>query len=115
MSVPNCVCVSLIQEDGAITINYGRFSQLVLNFLVIVLILFMLIKAMQEIRNKISAQASTKQCPFCYMRILAPAIRLLFIIIIIIIIHQPFWLFNYNFPSGHFFFVSLPLFFFFFL
>lgn len=69
---------------GAVTLNYGKFITAIVNFLIMALIIFMIVKAM----NKLEAEASklsrekeeeaapvTKICPFCKSEIPIDATR----------------------------------------
>ena len=51
------------QEAGAATLNYGRFINAILTFLIIAFVLFLIVKAMN--RMKKAEEATTKTCPYC--------------------------------------------------
>jgi len=72
---PNYATVADALSDGAITINYGRFLQLLVSFVAVVLVLFILVKIMQEIHNQVSWRRKWQDCPFCFTRISSRAIR----------------------------------------
>jgi large conductance mechanosensitive channel len=48
---------------GAVTLNYGFFINTIISFLIISLVLFFIIKAMNKFKKK--EAVSTKTCPFC--------------------------------------------------
>ncbi len=66
---------------GAVTLNYGSFITEVLNFLIMAMVIFLVIKAMNTISAKFSKQAETaekvteKECPFCKTMIHIEAVR----------------------------------------
>ncbi len=59
------------QEAGAVTVNYGLFINTIISFLIVAFAVFMLIKGINELKNKfdkqeaIEAEATTKECPYC--------------------------------------------------
>jgi len=53
-------------EAGAVTLNYGMFINVIINFLIIAWALFMVVKAMNRLRKpEVEEQVMTKDCPFC--------------------------------------------------
>lgn len=58
---------------GEATLNYGKFITAVMNFLIMALVVFMMMKAMNRAASKIApkkeAEAKTKVCPFCKSKI----------------------------------------------
>lgn len=55
---------------GAATINFGTFIGAVLNFLIMAFIIFLLVKGINKVSDKLSkpeeeAAPTTKVCPFC--------------------------------------------------
>lgn len=55
---------------GAAAIYYGEFVNTVINFLVIALIMFLIVKAVMRMRKPAVAPApTTKECPFCKTQI----------------------------------------------
>jgi len=66
------------QEAGAPTINYGMFIQNVINFLIIALVIFMVVKAANQLQRPKPAPVAaptTKDCPFCFSNIPIKATR----------------------------------------
>jgi large conductance mechanosensitive channel len=65
------------QAAGAVTINYGLFINALVSFLIIALVLFLLIKAINRLQKKEEAPAepTTKECPYCMSTIAIKATR----------------------------------------
>ena len=65
---------------GDATLNYGKFITAVLNFLIMALIIFIMVKALNKAAEKFSApkeeeKVTTKVCPFCKSEIPLEATR----------------------------------------
>ncbi len=66
---------------GDATLNYGKFITAIINFLIMALIIFCIVKAMNKLSSLHSAkkeeaeEASTKVCPFCKSEIALDATR----------------------------------------
>lgn len=69
---------------GEVTLNYGKFLTAVMNFLIMALVIFVLIKAMNKAaatfalkkeEEKETEEETTKVCPFCRSEIDIEAIR----------------------------------------
>lgn len=65
---------------GDVTLYYGRFITAVVNFLIMALIVFTLVKAMNTATSKFQKKEepkapTTKQCPFCKSEIALEATR----------------------------------------
>lgn len=65
---------------GDVTLYYGRFITAVVNFLIMALIVFILVKAMNTATSKFQKKEepkapTTKQCPFCKSEIALEATR----------------------------------------
>ncbi|MCH5255453.1 MAG: large conductance mechanosensitive channel protein MscL [Lachnospiraceae bacterium] len=74
----SALCIVLGEGENAATLNYGAFIAAIINFLLIALVIFMLIKAINKISGKKEeepAPAATKECPFCKEQIAAEAVR----------------------------------------
>lgn len=72
------LCIVLGEGEGAATFNYGAFIAAIINFLLIALVIFILIKAINKLsRKKVEepAPATTKECPFCKEQIAIEATR----------------------------------------
>ncbi len=63
---------------GAATINYGAFLNVFIDFLIVALVMFFLIKQVNKLRRKPAeapAVPTTKECPFCFSAIPIKAVR----------------------------------------
>ncbi|SFQ20298.1 large conductance mechanosensitive channel [Butyrivibrio proteoclasticus] len=68
------------KEAGAATLNYGTFITVVINFLLMAFVIFLLVKFMNAVSNKIKkeeeeAAPATKICPRCKSEINIEATR----------------------------------------
>ena len=66
------------KEAGAATINYGAFINTIIEFLIVALVLFLVIKQVNRLQAKkeaAPATPTTKECPFCCTNIPIPAKR----------------------------------------
>jgi large conductance mechanosensitive channel len=64
------------QKAGAATINYGLFLYAVITFVLVALILFFVIKAINKLQKQpVPAPANTKECPYCLTTIPLAATR----------------------------------------
>ncbi len=66
------------KDAGAATINYGLFINSVLNFLIVSLAVFVLVKQMNRLfkeKPAPPAAPTTKECPFCHTEIPIAAVR----------------------------------------
>jgi large conductance mechanosensitive channel len=66
------------QAAGAATINYGTFINTILNFIVVALAMFLLVRVVSRATRKEEAPApapTTKDCPYCYSTIPIKATR----------------------------------------
>ena len=65
------------QKAGAATLNYGLFINNVINFLIIALVIFIVIKQVNRFTRPALAPATptTKECLFCYSNIPIKATR----------------------------------------
>lgn len=65
-------------EAGAATINYGLFINNVLDFLIVALVIFLVIKGINRLHRKKEeepAPVTTKVCPYCFTEIPLAATR----------------------------------------
>lgn len=74
--------VSFGVGDNAATLNYGAFLSAVINFLLIALVIFCIIKAMNTAKDKMlkkqeeeASAPTTKKCPYCMSEIDIQATR----------------------------------------
>jgi large conductance mechanosensitive channel len=66
------------KEAGAATINYGLFINTIIEFLIVALVLFVIIKQVNRLQAKkeaVPAAPTTKECPFCFTTIPVQAKR----------------------------------------
>ncbi len=67
------------KKAGTATLNYGLFINAFINFLVIALVIFMMVKWVNKLRKPAPIAApiapTTKECPFCYTAIPIKAVR----------------------------------------
>ena len=62
-------------KAGAITWNYGNFITLVINFLIVALAIFLVVRIINQLRQPPEKPADTKDCPACAMKIPIKATR----------------------------------------
>jgi len=62
-------------KAGAITWNYGNFITLVINFLIVAGAVFLLVRAINQLRHPVEKPADAKDCPACAMKIPIKATR----------------------------------------
>jgi large conductance mechanosensitive channel len=66
------------QAAGAVTVNYGVFVNSVISFLIIAVVMFLLIRALNKLKRQKpepQAQPTTKECPYCLSKIQIKATR----------------------------------------
>ena len=63
------------QKAGAVTINYGKFLNAVVSFVIVAFAVFMLIRAINQLKRKEQAAPTTKECPQCFSAISVKAKR----------------------------------------
>lgn len=72
------LCIVLGEGEGAATLNYGAFIAAIINFLLIALVIFMLIKMINKFAKKkeeAPAPVTTKDCPYCKEKVALEATR----------------------------------------
>ena len=62
-------------KAGAITWNYGNFITLGINFLIVAGAVFLLVRAINQLRHPVEKPPDTKDCPACAMKIPIKATR----------------------------------------
>ena len=67
-------------EAGVATITYGNFISAILNFLIMALVIFLIVKSINKVNDKFSAEKeeaapTTKECPFCKSEISIDAVK----------------------------------------
>ena len=64
------------KDAGAATINYGLFINTVINFLIVALVIFLVVKQVNRLRKPAApAVPTTKDCPYCVTAIPIKATR----------------------------------------
>ena len=65
------------QAAGAVTINYGMFINTIINFIIVALAIFMVIRSMNKFKKPeaIPAEPNTKDCPYCLISVPIKATR----------------------------------------
>lgn len=73
----SALCIVLGEGENAATLNYGSFIAAIINFLLISLVIFVLIRAINKlsVKKEEEAPAVTKECPFCKEQISVEAVR----------------------------------------
>jgi len=70
--------LTLAQEAGAVTINYGLFINAVISFLIIAFAIFLLIRGINRLQMQEEAppaEPTTKECAYCFTEIPVQATR----------------------------------------
>lgn len=68
--------VNAANEAGAVTLNYGLFINTIISFIIIALVVFLIIKAVNRFRKKEEPKPEeSKDCPFCFSSIHIKAIK----------------------------------------
>lgn len=78
VSIPAGATLAAAKEAGAVVFAYGNFIMTIINFLIIALVIFLLIKAINKVRKESeepAAAPTTKACPFCKIDIPLEATR----------------------------------------
>lgn len=67
------LCIVLGQGEEPATLNYGAFITAIINFLLIALVIFWMLKAINKFNKKkeeeVTAEPTEKDCPYCYSKI----------------------------------------------
>ena len=72
--------LELAKEAGVATLNFGSFISAILNFLIMALVIFIFVKAINTVAEKARkpeapAEPTTKKCPYCKSEISIEATR----------------------------------------
>lgn len=62
------------QAAGAVSINYGMFINTIINFVIVAIVIFFLVRTVNRMRRKYEAPKvtpapTTQECPFCLSKI----------------------------------------------
>ena len=68
------------KEAGAATLNYGLFINNIIDFLIVALVIFLVVKQINKLqaagkKAEAPAEPTTKECPHCYSTIAIKATR----------------------------------------
>lgn len=64
------------KDAGAATINYGVFINTLINFVIVALVVFLIVKAFNSLKKPAPAAApTTRDCPYCFTAIPVKATR----------------------------------------
>ena len=64
------------EKAGAPTLNYGNFVNNIIDFLIVALVIFLMIRAINRLQKPAPAEApSAKECPYCFTSIPIKAVR----------------------------------------
>ncbi len=71
------LCIALGEGEEAATLNYGSFISSIINFLLIAVVIFLIIKGINKLSRKKDSEPApaTKKCPFCFEEISIDAIK----------------------------------------
>jgi large conductance mechanosensitive channel len=76
LSGKDVATVAAAKAAGAATINYGMFLNTVINFLIIALAIFLVVRAVAKLQKPApTAAPTTKECPYCLSSIPLKATR----------------------------------------
>jgi large conductance mechanosensitive channel len=68
--------LSAAKAAGAATINYGVFINAIIDFIIVALVLFLLVRSINQLKKAPAPAApTTKDCPYCFTQIPIPATR----------------------------------------
>lgn len=65
-------------EAGAATLNYGNFISGVINFIIMAIVVFVMVKTINKLKTQESAPVAaptTKKCPYCKSEIALDAVK----------------------------------------
>ena len=54
------------QKAGSVTINYGKFLNSVVSFIIVAFAVFLLIRAINKVKRQEQIKPTTKECPQCF-------------------------------------------------
>lgn len=64
------LCIKLGEGEEAASFNYGSFISAIINFLIVALVLFMIIKGLNKLKKEEpAAEPTEKECPYCKSKI----------------------------------------------
>ncbi len=76
LSGGNYASLAQAKQAGAATLNYGIFINTIINFVIVALVMFLLVRAVNRLQKPAPVPvADTKECPYCYSLIPLKATR----------------------------------------
>lgn len=69
------VSLAAAKAAGATTLNYGTFINAIITFVLIAFSVFLMVRAINRLRNKPVPEVTTRDCPFCLTAIPKAAVR----------------------------------------
>lgn len=71
------LCIVLGKGEDPATLNYGNFISAIINFLLISFVIFLVIKAMNQLHKKSeeTPAPTEKECPYCKSKIAIAAVK----------------------------------------
>jgi large conductance mechanosensitive channel len=63
------------KAKGVATLNYGLFINTIIQFIIVALAIFMLLKGINRLRREKPAEPDKKDCPYCFSSIPIKAVR----------------------------------------
>jgi large conductance mechanosensitive channel len=66
------------QKAGAVTINYGKFMNTIISFIIVSFAIFLVVRYINKLRRQEEApqaELTTKECPHCFSTISIKALR----------------------------------------
>lgn len=69
------LCIVLGEGENAAKLNYGSFISAIINFLLIAIVIFIMVKAINKASGKKEAAPTTKECPYCHEMISVKATK----------------------------------------
>ena len=67
--------IAQAHEAGAVTLNWGTFINTIFIFVIVAFVLFLMVKAYMRTQKPVVAEATTKDCPYCFTAIPKAASR----------------------------------------
>jgi large conductance mechanosensitive channel len=67
--------VAAAKQAGAVTLNIGMFISTVINFLIVAVAIYFVVRTMNHLKKDAPADPTTKECPFCHSTINLQASR----------------------------------------
>ncbi|MBQ0027582.1 MAG: large conductance mechanosensitive channel protein MscL [Lachnospiraceae bacterium] len=65
----NPVYIGGVFTINGVEFNYGAFISAVINFIIVALIIFLIVKGMNKVVKKKEAAPTTKDCPYCFEKV----------------------------------------------